>query len=418
MDSFTEMAIVDFIENVALFKDILSMILGAMNMNNKYENIGSKPKLLIVNDNMNIGGIQKSMLNLLNAIHEKYDVSLLLLNPNGKYMNEIPSNINMVYANRLLMIFGASKEELKAKPLSYIWKGICKILLRITSKDNLLKILFLFQKKISGFDQAISFTHPAVDGELRACSAEFVLSAVEATQKICYLHCDYGASHMRDSYTDKVLRQFQKIACCSNSVREQLITQMPELESKAFTVRNFYDLSIKYKKTMTKTNFDSNMINIVSIARLSEEKGIARAVDILGKIKRENIVYYIIGDGPQKEKLRKMISSYKAQDRIILLGEIINPYPYLNDADYLLVPSYHEAAPMVFDEANIVGTHIIATNTLSAKEMIEDGESIVCENTDDAIEDILINLVKPSNRTKRVNNNDMQLQQLAYLLLE
>lgn len=386
-------------------------------MKNKCDNKGTKPTLLIVNDNMNVGGIQKSLLNLLNAIHEKYDVSLLLLNPNGKYMDEIPSSVHLIYASRLLMIFGASKEELKTKPLSYVWKGICKLLVRITSKETLLKILFLFQKKISGFDHVISFTHPAIDGELRACSPEFVLSAVKSPEKICYLHCDYGASHMRDSYTDKVLSQFNRIACCSNSVKKQLTTQLPELESKAFTVRNFYDLSIEVKKEMTKNiSFDSNKINLVSIARLSGEKGIARVVDILGQINRQDINYYILGDGPQKEKISRMIKSYEAQERIFILGEILNPYPYLNDADYLLVPSYHEAAPMVFDEANIVGTSIITTNTLSAREMVTDMDSIVCENTDNAIKDALMHLVKPKKRKRAVNNNSMQIQQFEYLL--
>ena len=376
----------------------------------------NKSKLLIVNDNMNIGGIQKSLLNLLNSVYQKYDVTLLLLNPNGSYMKDIPEEVRVVSANKLLMVFGASKDELKQKPLLYIWKGICKIVLRVISKDKFLKFIFIFQKKIKGYNQAISFTHPATDGNLRSCSAEFVLNVVQAPQKICFLHCDYSADTMHDIYTDRMLYKFQKIACCSESVRTQLIKQLPDLDDRAYTVRNFYDLTIENKKNDFEVDFELNYINVLSVARLSKEKGIERAVNVIGKLDRLDLRYYIIGDGPQRKILEKLIIEYKATDRIILLGEMDNPYPFISKADYLLVPSFHEAAPMVFDEANIIGTAVISTNTLSAKEMISGGSSIVCANSEHGLWDVLSIVSKPEYRKQKSADNKMQLQQFVSLL--
>ena len=49
-------------------------------------------KIIIVNNNMKVGGIQKSLCNLLWSIHGRYDVTLLLFQAVGDYMNQIPAD--------------------------------------------------------------------------------------------------------------------------------------------------------------------------------------------------------------------------------------------------------------------------------------------------------------------------------------
>ena len=76
------------------------------------------------------------------------------------------------------------------------------------------------------------------------------------------------------------------------------------------------------------------------------------------------------------------------------MGEKVNPYAYMKNADYLLVPSYHEAAPLVFDEAKCLGLKIITTDTVSAKELVGTDYGIVCENEDSALRNVLTLLKK------------------------
>ena len=53
-------------------------------------------KILIVNNNMNIGGIQKALLNLLCEIGKNYDVTLLLFCKTGGLADKIPESIKVI----------------------------------------------------------------------------------------------------------------------------------------------------------------------------------------------------------------------------------------------------------------------------------------------------------------------------------
>ena len=67
----------------------------------------SKKKLLIVNNNMHIGGVQRALVNLLKSIHDRYEVTLLLFHPVGELMQEVPADVKVVPVlthNRILHI--------------------------------------------------------------------------------------------------------------------------------------------------------------------------------------------------------------------------------------------------------------------------------------------------------------------------
>ncbi len=376
----------------------------------------NKKKLIVVNDNLNVGGIQKALVNFLNAQHECYDITLLLVNKNGGYLSSIPEDVKVLGASALCSVFGASKNELKGRPLLFLLKGLYKLLLRVFDKRTVLSLAFIFQKSYTGYDAAISFTHPCKKKDMRSCSAELVLKKTQAEQKICLVHCDYGDSSLHDEYTDSLFMSFDKIACCSDSVKSRLVSVLAQAEGRTYTLRNFYDLFVNAQNYPAKNNFDNSYINMLSVARLSSEKGIERAIDALFKSGREDIRYYIIGNGPLKARIEEQIKANNMQDRVFLLGEIQAPYSYLCEADYLLVPSFHEAAPIVFDEAKALGTQVLTTQTLSAKEIIKDGLGAVCQNSSEGILKLIKGLQKPQNKESVQMNNDMQTEQLRALL--
>jgi glycosyltransferase involved in cell wall biosynthesis len=85
-------------------------------------------------------------------------------------------------------------------------------------------------------------------------------------------------------------------------------------------------------------------------------------------------------------------------------------------ADYLLVPSLNEAAPMVFDEAIVLGVPVITTNTTSATEMIGNQYGIVCENSQEGLVSALRALEKNAALDSVIQNNDHQSTQFSHLL--
>ena len=373
-------------------------------------------RILIVNNNLDMGGIQKSLVNLVKEIHKEYDITLLLFSKSGSLLREIPKSVKIITPLKAYRILGLEKKDLKKYPLLFVLKAVLLAYSKISSRRSAMKLLGLFQKRISGYDAVISYSHFPHPNYFGNGCADFVLDKTVCKNKICFVHCDYLNFGGQTEANNRAYMEFDKIACCSDSVRERFLLGSKLPDSKVHTVRNFYDLQLESYQSEDAELFDESFVNVVLIARLSNEKGIPRAIEALVQNKRKDICYYIIGDGPQKEEIVSLINKYQLDSRVTLLGEQSDPYQYLIQADWLLVPSFHEAAPMVFDEAMLMGIKVITTNTTSAEEMIGCEQGIVCENSTDGIVRVLKSVGKSAKSITGDFDNEKQRKQLDSLL--
>lgn len=373
-------------------------------------------RILIVNNNLDMGGIQKSLVNLVKELHTEYDITLLLFSKSGLLLREIPEKVKIVTPQNVYRVLGLEKNHLKKHPFLFMLKAFLLVFSKIFSRRSAMKLLGLFQKRISGYDAVVSYSHFPHPNYFGNGCADFVLDKTVCKNKVCFVHCDYLNFGGQTETNNRAYMEFDRIACCSDSVRERFLLGSRLPDSKVYTVRNFYDLRLVSYRSEDAGLFDESFVNIVIIARLSEEKGILRAIEALVQSGREDIHYYIIGDGPQKEKISRLISEHQLVGRVMMLGEQSDPYQYLEQADWLLVPSFHEAAPMVFDEAMLMGTKVITTNTTSAEEMIGCEQGIVCENNTDGIVHVLKSVGKSAKSITGDFDNEKQRKQLDSLL--
>ena len=365
-------------------------------------------KILIVNNNLDMGGIQKSLINLLKEIHNDYNVTLLLFSKSGTLLSGVPNDVKIIEPNKCYRMLGLTRAELKQYPLLFIIKFFLMKVAAVSSRRSAMKLLGLFQKKIYGYDAAFSYSHLPHHKYFSNGCGDFVLDKVACKNKICLIHCDYLNSGCMTGENNAEYSEFDKIACCSESVGSNVE------ESKVYTLRNFYDLDIVGLAKKDPYHYDGSFVNLLTVARLSPEKGIEQAIDALYATRRKDIRYYIIGDGPQRELLVDKIANYNMKDQVYMAGEQANPYRYMRNADYLLVPSLHEAAPMVFDEAKILGLPIISTNTTSAHEMITNDSGIVCEDFS-MLESVLKKSKKEEKKEEILLTNETQLKQFSYI---
>lgn len=371
-------------------------------------------KILFVVENLKVGGVQKSLVNLLNGISGGYEIDVMLFDYSGDYLSKLPSGINVILPPAHYRTFAVPHNNLKG---SFLWLyKVCYALgAKLINKGfafNLCSPFFHLDKE---YDVAISFSHSGFYKGVNGICPEFVLGKTKAQKKICFIHCDYRNSGTGCKYNDNLYNRFDQIACCSNSVRKVFLECIPHLNSKTVTVRNLYDLSVG-DYVIENMKLSSHLIHIFSVARLSKEKGIDRAILALAQSKRKDIYYYIIGDGSMKEPIRNLIHQEHLEDQVFLLGVDSEPYPKLMNADYLLVPSYNEAAPMVFDEATVLNIPIISTDTTSAREMLSSND-VVCDNSIEGIQVVLERLEKPKKHEEnRSVNNDLQIEQFQEMI--
>ena len=119
-----------------------------------------KKKILLVNKSFTVGGIQSSLLNLINEIKDDYDVSVLVYNNEGQLKDRLPEGVTMIKANWLLQLHGMSAAEAKKKSFfAYLFRSFLAVFDRIFTNKLFFGLAMLFQKPLRGYDVAIAYHH-------------------------------------------------------------------------------------------------------------------------------------------------------------------------------------------------------------------------------------------------------------------
>lgn len=345
-----------------------------------------KKRLIFVNNNLHNGGIQRSLLNLLANLQGQCQITLLLMSDTGEYREQLPPEIQVLHCPPLLRILGMSQRELwtKAKGL-YFLRSFLAVLCRILGNSLPLRVLSLFQKQLGPYDIAISCMQNERPSILYGGANEIVLYRIQAKKKIAMVHADLLHCGSNTPVVRKLYSQFDFILTCSKGCRDHFLCAFPELRNLVRVVPNFHDfVGISYFSNQNPVTYPGNKIHVITVARLSEEKGLERALDAIQACLAAGIPisYQIVGDGPKRVALQKYAVKLGISAYVVFHGFQGNPYRFMRNADLFLLPSYHEAAPLVFTEAKYLGLPILATNTSSVRELIlEDHAGWVCENT-------------------------------------
>ena len=91
-------------------------------------------------------------------------------------------------------------------------------------------------------------------------------------------------------------------------------------------------------------------LKIISVGRLVKEKGYETVLKALTFIKIKRFKYYILGEGPERKNLYKIINKYGLKKKVILLG-FKNPKKYFNKSNLFINASFFEGFPSAVVEA-------------------------------------------------------------------
>ncbi len=346
-------------------------------------------KFLIVMDAIGTGGISSAFINYIHEVSKQVDCDIMVFDEESINKESLPPNVNVIKSNWRLRILGMPQNEVKK--LSHAWAFIRMIFVFIAKILNgrvARKILLFFTKKVNGYDVAISYTQDVGWHSLARGCNDYVLDNVEAKVKCAYIHCDYeryGGYHKKQ---ESMYEKFDYVFCVSDGCRTSFLKCFPNLKKKAIVMGNFTNVINIQKRALEDFISKKNCKNIVTICRISEEKGIFRTVKVVERLVNEgyDFCWTIVGGGDDYNKVVEIVEKKRLKKYIELVGMKKNPFPYLANADVFLLPSIHEAAPMVFGECWALGIPIISTETSSAKEMVENQKiGVVCDNSEEGI---------------------------------
>lgn len=359
-------------------------------------------RIIFVINNFRIGGIQKSLVELLKQISNNYDISVYCSNFDGPLTKELPENVRLIKGNRWAKLAECGvKESIRYGFVFFILKFLLSFWSRCFNKKLPAKLYVkLLNQPQERYNIAVSYSQPLPPNDFSNLSNEIVLLGVKADRKYSFLHCDYGEYGGRSSYSESLYERFDGVVAVSNSVARRFTEILPGMKHKVCVVLNACDIE-GIKKAAEEFSIIYGKPSMVSVSRLSVEKGLERCLPVVKNLVENGLVFewHIVGDGSLKKQIADYIIQNGLTDVVFLEGAKTNPYPYIKAADYLFLPSFHEAAPMVFNEASCLGTPVLTTKTLSAVELIENRQmGFVCENNAEAIERMLVSALTSVNK--------------------
>lgn len=159
------------------------------------------------------------------------------------------------------------------------------------------------------------------------------------------------------AYTQLVKRFYRRldhIICQSVAMQHDLADNFGIPRDKLTVIHN----AVSEKQDTSPAN-GREPYTFITVARLSEEKGLERLIDAVAKLPF-SFNYYIIGSGPLQQSLAQLVQLRKLQDKVFLIPEKEEPFRGMEAADLFLSGSYYEGFPNAVLEATALGIPVIA----------------------------------------------------------
>ena len=336
--------------------------------------------ILFVMPSLGSGGAEKSLVNLLNLIdYEKYAVDLLLFKREGLFLSQIPKKVRLLqptdslqYAYKIDRGMFSSVSGIKAGILRGTSTFVCKLLYKGNARQQ--RWIKFYKRYLPNLEEEYDVAIGFLEGD----ASYYVIDKVNAKKKILWIHNDFNEikKYEDEKIYEKYFQKADSVVSISDKCVQILKQNYPALVNKFYYLPNLTSGSLlkKMSEEFDVSEFEKNQFNVLSIGRLTRQKGYDFAIDAVKILKEKysDIHWWIIGAGELEEQLKKQVKDNDLEEYITFLGLRANPYPYIRSCDLLVQPSRWEGKSVVLDEAKILAKPILATNYSTIKDQLKD----------------------------------------------
>ncbi len=332
-------------------------------------------KILFVIRSLEFGGAEKSLVNLLNELSgDQWQMDLLLFKKKGAFLTQLPSQVRLLdIPPALEKLFAPLKKAGKYLPVKVLGTACAKFFGKTRKQRMAFRWRHFYKKVIPMLEEKYDVAVAYVGTEV----LYYVADCVQADKKYVWIHNDYRTASYSKTDDLPYLEKMDGIVSVSEDCVQVLREEFPQFAEKIHYIQNITSSAVvrSMADQPIPPEFTSGC-NIVSVGRLSKQKGFDLAAQACAELKKQGLSFcwYILGDGDQKEKLEEMICRYDIADVFVLLGTRANPYPYMKHCTFLAQTSRFEGKSVVLDEAKILATPILATAYPTVADQIRHGE--------------------------------------------
>lgn len=381
------------------------------------ENI-KKKKILFYNGSLRMGGIERVLIEVIqNLDSNKYEIDLIIedgIRSLNVFEKDIPDYIKLFYLKpeNIMQKTIFFREKRKS---NLVYRVIYQLMMeyeKYLKKQNLSKIV-----KNKKYDTIIDFD----------MGLSKYIDLVNGNKKIVWIHSNIESwykKRLRIKRLGERLKKYDVVVTICDAMKKNTEELYPFLKNKLIRVYNPFNFQ-KIRKLAEETDKNNEELlkenYFVSIMRLTiAQKDFETLIRGFSLAKNRGLKekLYILGDGPDREKISEMIVKEKMEEEIFLLGNIKNPYPWIKNSKGLVHSSKYEGLPTVLIEALILGKTVISSDCPTGpSEILEEGRlgKLYSIGDHDKLSKLLLESLE---NEKIINKDEIKKYSVDYIIKE
>ena len=349
-------------------------------------------KILFVAQNLQIGGVQKALVNQLKTMSANDEIHLFTFG-DGPLMDEIPSNVHVTMGKRCLRLVATPMQAVlqSKKIVDIALRVLLTLLVRVIGSKQ------LYMRLLRGYcpekyDVAISYFTDVPNNYFNQGTNLFVSEYVQAEEKLAWIHNDPIDGKFDPDHCENIYRRIDRLVCVSHAVKDRFSVFLPQYTDRLAVYHNRFPVEEIQQKAAGASPYPAGIFHIVTAARIDNlQKRIDGIIKLCARLRDDGVdsfSWHIVGNGPDLSKNQQLAQDLAVSELIRFEGEKTNPLPYIKHANLFALYSAYEGFPMVIGEAQVLGTFILSTNYAAAKEQISPEQGIIAESDEEFYQEL------------------------------
>lgn len=291
-------------------------------------------RVLFISGTLGKGGAERMILYLINSFLEcGVDVTLVVKKSGGSYMPLLSSKCKVYQIIGSFKLFGLEKVV------------------------HLISFIFLLYK----IRPNVIYTSLWGMALLVKQSLRIYSNKVKYIHAICST-LDAYSDHRKD-FEDMLKDESMTLILQTDRIKKE-VESYRKSDKNIYVIPSIIDPRIVNAQLTDSERTTLPINRLVHIGRFVQVKRHDRLLQIAQNLKNRGIAFRLdlIGEGPLKNPIKNMSIQMGLDDIVTLHGYQKNSFPWIGQADVLLLTSDYEGMPMVLIEALTVGTPVVATD--------------------------------------------------------
>lgn len=317
-----------------------------------------KKKIIFLAYNLDIGGIERAILNYIKQIDKgKYEVYLMLEKKEGIYLDEVPNDVKIIDYN------------------------ICRsnnIFFR--KLMNGLKITYFSLKYYNKFEFSACFA--------TSLKSSAILAKRFSKNNALWFHGEFWNNDDEANKFLKYIRadKYKKVVFVSNKAKYKYLSVRTDTRQKLYVLNNLINYEEMLEKCSSKIDIKKEKVTLLNVGRHEESpKKLTMLLECCAKLLSNGYDFdlWLVGDGPDHKMYVDLVRELGIIKNVKFLGKQNNVFPYYKSCDAVVLSSTSEGNPVVFLETKVMDKPIISTDVSDAREELN-GYGIVTDNNCDS----------------------------------